>query len=548
VGARSLAFAFALACVACASAQADPLDPTEVWRERQAEWEAARFWIALLATILLGAGAALRATGREQVLGRSRNAALLILVLATVTAWWHPYRGSLRTWLHTGDSFHYYVGAKYFDELGYGRLYDCVLLADADAGQPGLRETYIRNLSTNRIESAARVLDRPALCKRHFSPARWQEFSEDVAWFRRRSDRYSWRRMRSDHGYNPPPTWTMVGAPLANALPVGRTSFFILTALDPLLLGALFASLAWGFGWQIACVALLFWGTNQPAAWEWYGGSILRMDWLAASGAGLACVRRGKPVAAGALLAWATCVRIFPIAIVGGIALGALWRMLRERTRPSEFQSVFGFAFAGCVAILVGASSLAVGSGSWVAFVENSSLHLETETVNRMGLHPMLGYRQASSLAENLESTAQDPYARWREQRALANRARRPLYLALAAAFCLGIGFAIRGQPSWVAGVLGVGLIPVLLELGSYYYGVLLLFAALQLRHPGAGAALMALAAATWCLGEWGDQPDRLVARMGGAILVFVALATGLVVATRGSNPSPRPSEPDAPA
>jgi hypothetical protein len=268
------------------------------------------------------------------------------------------------------------------------------------------------------------------------------------------------------------------------------------------------------------------------------------MDWLAASGAGLACVRREKPLAAGALLAWAACVRVFPIAIVGGIALSALWRMWRERTPwPTSFQALFGLAFAGSAAIIVGASSLVVGSGSWPAFIENSALHLETETVNRMGLHPMLGYRKTSSLAENLEPAAPDPYARWREQRALANEARRPLYLVLAVAFCLGIGFVIRGQPGWVAGVLGVGLVPVLLELGSYYYGVLLLYAVLERRHAGAGAALMALAAATWCLGEWGDQPDRLVARMGGTILIFVAVATALVAFVRGAE-ARNPPEP----
>jgi hypothetical protein len=236
VGARSLAFGLVLACAASASAQVTSLDPGELWRERQAEWEAARFWIALLATVLLAAGAALRMSGRDRWLGRSRNAVLIALVLATLAAWWHPYRGSLRTWLHAGDSFHYYVGAKYFDELGYSRLYDCMLVADFEAGQTDLRETHMRNLSTNRIETAARVLDRPGLCKRHFSGERWQEFTEDVAWFRKRMGRYHWRRLRTDHGYNPPPTWTLVGGGLANTLPVGRTSFFILTGLDPLLL------------------------------------------------------------------------------------------------------------------------------------------------------------------------------------------------------------------------------------------------------------------------------------------------------------------------
>jgi hypothetical protein len=38
--------------------------------------------------------------------------------------------------VHRWEMFHYYVGSKYHDELGYKRLYSCALVAEADDGVP----------------------------------------------------------------------------------------------------------------------------------------------------------------------------------------------------------------------------------------------------------------------------------------------------------------------------------------------------------------------------------------------------------------------------
>ena len=62
-----------------------------------------------------------------------------------------------RNYIHQWDTFHYYVGSKYFKELSYDRLYECVAVADSE--EPGLRRRVelrkVMNLRTNMLEGTA---------------------------------------------------------------------------------------------------------------------------------------------------------------------------------------------------------------------------------------------------------------------------------------------------------------------------------------------------------------------------------------------------------
>jgi len=303
-----------------------------------------------------------------------------------------------------------------------------------------------------------------------------------------------------------------------------------LTAIDPLLLAGMFAALAWAFGWRVMCIAFVFWGTNPPAYWEWVGGAILRYDWLAACVVGICCLRRERPVAAGLLLAWAVGVRIFPIAVVAGVALAALLRLLRllrERSLvPTPAQQRFAAAFAGGIAAIVLASSASVGHASWLEFVDNSRTHLATENLRVTGLRPLLSYREQARAALTLDPRANDVYARWRSERQATFAARRPFFVVLAGLYLALLVVALRRQPDWVAGVLGIGMLPVLLGLTSYYYGVLLAFACLWPQRPELGVALLLLAT-SWWTGIWpGQDLDRETARTSFAILLLVVFVT----------------------
>jgi hypothetical protein len=144
-----------------------------------------------------------------------------------------------------------------------------------------------------------------------------------------------------------------------------------------------------------------------------------------------------------------------------------------------------------------------------------------------MGLRPLLAYRHDARLETTLDATAKDPYAHWRAERAATGEARWPLRVAIVIGYLALLVLALRGQPDWVAGVLGIGAVSVFSELGSYYFGMLVVFACLAGRRRELGAALVLLAAASWWVGAWGGRDrDVVVALTSLATLTFVAFAT----------------------
>jgi hypothetical protein len=450
------------------------------------------------------------------------------LALLTVVTGWYPNRAGFDVWFHPWDAFHYYVGGKYFRELGYTRLYECAVVADVEAGHAArLAGTGIRNLETNLIERVDSILDDPDRCKRHFSPARWRAFQHDLSWWRQGMPFRRWARMRIDHGYNPPPAWGMLGTLLTNTGPASRAQLLALASIDLLLLGLMLGAIAWAFGWQAMCIALIYWGTNHPARWEWIGGSILRYGWLAASVGGICCLRRRRPGAGGLLLAYASCLRVFPVMIVAAVGLRALVRMARERSlRPTPAERRFALTFAGGTALVVGLSSpIAGGMHSWVDFVENSRLHLATPAKNLVGLPSLLAYHLHGWSAGGLRRVDREPGAAPELLRPAVGAEDWILRALMFAAYVSLLGLAASRHPDWVAAVLGVGLIPVTLDLSSYYLAALLAFAALWTRREGVGVALLLLSATSWLAPRPAMFPCFSL-----AILVFVFVAILLVL------------------
>ncbi len=93
-----------------------------------------RIAIAAATTSLLLGGLALHWLRRASLARRTRDGLLATLALLTVAVWWFPRQESFGVWFHPSDAFHYYIGGKYFRELGYTRIYECTVRADVEAG------------------------------------------------------------------------------------------------------------------------------------------------------------------------------------------------------------------------------------------------------------------------------------------------------------------------------------------------------------------------------------------------------------------------------
>lgn len=431
--------------------------------------------------------------------------------------------------VHLWDSLHHYLGAKYFDEIGYDGLYECIALADAEDPRlgPGAAGRVLTDLRTNRMTTAAEVVAHPDRCHARFSGARWSDFKADVAFFRARFPDADWQNVTTDHGFNASPAWLLIAHPLAGDDPVTMTRLGVLAALDPLIMLAAFAALVWAFGWERAALVAIVWGTYFPGRLWWTGGSFLRWDWLAALLAGLALLRRDRPFAAGGLLAYAALSRVFPAFALAGAALAALVAVIRRQKVDRAIVRVLAGAAVAAVLLVPLASAVRSGPG-WSEFARNLAKHTSTASPNRMGLAVVVAY-DSSTTHHALEQRGGDVRGRWEAAQSRSSERRRVLWIALAIAGVVAIAFAVRNQPAWAACVLGLLLIPLGRPLACYYYAfVAALPLASERRADVAGIAL-ALALASGIVGR---MAGFVVDEQYAAQSLIVVLAFGFMASS----------------
>jgi hypothetical protein len=436
---------------------------------------------------------------RDVLAGRSSRLARRVLwasALAAAAVFFAP--GLQRSeFIHRWEMFHYYLGSKYHAELGYERLYDCVAVADDADGLRKVRTRRIRDLTTDRLTTPARALDDPSACRAHFAPARWDAFRSDVRTLRRgTSSRKLWEGMQRDHGYNPPPLWTLTGRSLASLAPPTAEFLTLLALLDVLLMAGSVALVGWAFGSRIALLSVIFWGTQAPSEFGWTGGGFLRQDWLFFVIAALSLSRKGRPFWAGAALATAALLRLFPVLLFAGPLALALAALLRQKL-PSASQRRF-FAGAAAGFVLLGlASGFGVGFSAYPSFWEHIQLRHTSAITNHMSLRTLFAFAPDARLSELFDPTRLDPVSTWAAARATRLAAVGWLYQGGAIALLLVtllVGFRLR--TGWMAMALSVPLIPALTDPSCYYYSVWVATLVLARARPALGVTLLGVAAA----------------------------------------------------
>src|SRR4051812_31799087 len=88
---------------------------------------AVQFTVAALGTLTFGWDwIAHRKAGDNNDGHRSlRDLLIALLGVAAFLCWWNLGRFNYPDFIQFHEQYHYYVGAKYFPELGYTRLYQC---------------------------------------------------------------------------------------------------------------------------------------------------------------------------------------------------------------------------------------------------------------------------------------------------------------------------------------------------------------------------------------------------------------------------------------
>ena len=126
------------------------------------------------------------------------------------------------------------------------------------------------------------------------------------------------------------------------------------------------------------------------------------------------------------------------------------------------------------------------GVASWRGFVANSRKHLATPLTNNVGLRQLVTFDPATRSSSVRELWLDSPWDVWKDARLRLFEERFWLYVALVAVYLAILARATAGQPLWTALILGLGAIPFFTNLTCYYYGFLLIFAALWPRYPAA--------------------------------------------------------------
>ncbi|APR78175.1 Hypothetical protein A7982_03522 [Minicystis rosea] len=467
-----------------------------------------------------------RAAQRRPIAERWKRFVGIALGLVAIVTYFDGFKPGYPKFYHRHEHFHYYLGSKYFHELGYDDLYKCTVIAEDEIGTVTFQDEdhvgtgrhkldlskevrhpdwKIRNLGgDNLLMTVTEVLDHPEVCKSHFSPERWEAFKADVLYFRLAADKKYWEGFQHDHGYNPPPVWTMEGWAVASLFPanrlfdlpiIGKVSWpQCLASIDIILLGAMFAALFWAFGWRVFAVAAIFWGTQSAAPVLWTYGAFLRQDWLFWLVLSVCFARKRCFALSGAAMVYAGLLRIFPGIVVIGWLVVVGFQLVKHKTLTKpQWRMLLGGTLAA--ALLIPASIKVAGPNSYKEFYRHTlEVHDRTPLTNHMGLRVMLSQKvpfeiQPLGIGTGPDSGREkyskddkltDPYLGWKRMRIDRYHKLRPVaygLVALTLAFFALVARRLRSM--WMAACLAQIFIILMSQLTSYYYVFMILLAPL---------------------------------------------------------------------
>lgn len=302
------------------------------------------------------------------------------LVLVSGLLYLHGSRSGTDSYFHRGDTFHYYVGAKYFDEVGYWDLYECTVKALGETRFQN--KDTVRDLRTYQKVNVARVLETGPDCLDRFSPERWEQFKSDLELWSQ--TRVRMRKMVTDHGYNGTPVQAFFAGRLANLIPVSEAALAQAALIDAFIICLMMVIVCRTFGWKLGLVFAVFYFTNVVDRYMIIGASFMRFWWLLTLVGGIAALKLRKHGWAGGLLAASTMLNVFPALFVFGVLVHYGWESIRTKS-ISRGARRFVLA-AGLTTICLGALGAAHGQGfaNYREFENNMRLHT-SDPVNTKG-------------------------------------------------------------------------------------------------------------------------------------------------------------------
>ncbi len=471
--------------------------------------------------LLAASAAGLFALHKVRPLGTRRlDASLLILAALSVVNYsnYLAFHGE-RVFVHLHDVAHYYLGSKYYEELGYSDLYTAVLRAEAENHNNRFKALEARDLATYKRVHVRELLRRSDPVKARFSAERWLQFRLDAEYFREQlGPHYS--KFLLDHGFNPTPVWALGGGLLARQVPAGSARGILwLALLDPFLLVLTFACVLWAFGRRAALLAILFFCIVFGSTFGWVGGAFLRYPWLLGVVGAFCCLKKERYGLAGGLLAVATMLRVFPVFFLAPLAAKAIWNLLENlesrnwslKKPPLAARYVrLGIAFSTtCLALFLATLTLPKGLEHWLEFRTNMQLHVRNIAPNVVGTTEILAHRWTRN-----ELVTGEEFEALKVRRHRIHQAQQ---LVIFVPLCLWVAWTARRRSDLEAFLTALPLLLTGLSLAAYYYAFMALLVIHFRRRPDLLAAVFATEAVSYAL--------RLFETSDGRLFVYRSIA-----------------------
>jgi hypothetical protein len=392
---------------------------------------------------------------------------------------------------HFHDFLHYYLGPKYFRELGYVGLYGCVALADAEIAAEDHHPPRIngptRDLTDILIvkpydESLAECRSQSRL---RFSDARWRAFKDDIRELARLTLDPTWSRVVLDAGFNPPPSMIVLTSAVTNLIPIRAgawPTYLALTGIDLVLVALCFLAVRTGLGNITAAVFATFFGASFVSDYSWNGGSVLRFTWFVALVLGVVALKKRRWELAGALLGFATCDRLFPFAFAAAAMIPIA---IAARRSPSDRTILrrFALGFGAVVLVLVLVSMVTFGTSAWSVFFGRITSHDAVFHPRHLGLKKVLTFRQWVPFKNFNGDDGHERYRAWNLALRTTWSSIRPIVVPLQVAIAALTAWAASRRKPFEAALLGGTLAMFTFSLpANYYLCILALVPALALR------------------------------------------------------------------
>jgi hypothetical protein len=236
----------------------------------------------------------------------------------------------------------------------------------------------------------------------------------------------------------------------------------LIASLDLILTGMAFVCLWWAFGPEVALLWLAFFGSHYLISTHMtLRAAFLRLDWVMCLVMAVCMLKKGGPATAGALVAYAALVRVFPLVFLFGIIAVAAWDLIRtRRVAPRYIRFCLGFA-AATVMLVVASILYTGGMGAWKEFLSKISLHNSDISAWRIGFKYVF-VAAWDGLSYGGRPIA-DVYSSF-----------KPLYMMLQLGALVLMALALWHRADWEALALGYGAVFMLVA-PTYYYQVMLI-------------------------------------------------------------------------